>query len=672
MEFVVTRQEAMAGELKELMLKGLLTEAEVKQIVTRRTAFESALIRLEPKKGDYLRYIEYLMALEALRRKRMKRLDLSGKGPSKADYCLVEAQFNVFERAVRRFKDDISLWVQFIEHARREKAVVLTGKLTARALQLHPNSIPLYILSAKHQMEAQTPGSARMIFQRGLRLNPQSVELWTEYLKMELAYIETLRKELRRTRDLRKQVVKRAKKKGEDVPAELREVIKEDEGLKEVMDGAIVREVLRSAVEACPHLPLFTALRRLLFNHPTPLRESLLSELQAWLNKRLPHNPQAIKLSALWWIDDNWVEGSDLVDLLHSANSKMMAAVKSEDVASAEMGGLYAQWISQSVRRVNSVPLKEYFTRSLRTLIANLPRSRICSKLLATDLQLCRLRQTQDGATTAKLVARARKYIDLFPSSSEIWISYLEAVKSAEIAEWEALWSEAREKARGNVDELCRIWLWGTPMYDDVQAQDKAYESILKASIQHPCKELHPHVLLQYIDHIYETVPSTSRQNRLQTLFSKYLPSDACYRFCFSKETHADSPSRAIITLLYERWRQIDGEEIEAALRYGAWLLRNGDGRGAKQVLDRTRAILDDEGRAVLDENWVAMMDAPDDEDLDEVEKKGEEDVVHVPPELDVGEDGSDGEGSSASESEDEESEKPVDTSEFISLNCEM
>lgn len=664
----MTRQEAMVGELKELMLKGLLTETEVKHIVARRTAFESALIRLEPKKSDYLRYIEYLMALEALRRKRMKRLDLTGQGPSKADYCLVEAQFNVFERAVRKFKDDISLWVQFIEHARREKAVVLTGKLTARALQLHPSSVPLYILAARHQMEAQTPGGARTMFQRGLRLNPESAELWTEYLKMELSYIETLRRELKRTRDLRKQLIKKAKKKGEEIPDELKDAVQEDENLKEIMDGAIVREVLRNAVEAHPKVALFATLRRLLFNHPTPMRDSLLSELHAWLVKLLPRDPHAIKLSAVWWIDDNWTEGSDIVEKLHSANSKMMAAVKSDDVDSRTMGTLYAQWISQSVRRVNSTPLKEYFTRSLHTLIANLPRTRLCPNLLATDLQLAALRQPETNAK-AKSVTRARKYVDLFPTSAEIWIPYLSLAKDAGTAEWRTLWDEAREKARGTVDELCRIWLWGIPLFDNTKAKDEIYEELLKASMQHACKDLHPHLLLQYIDHLYETVPSKSRQSRLQHLVSNYLPSDACYRFCFSKEAHSEDPLKAILTLLYERWRQIDGEEVEAALRYGDWLLRTGDGKGAKQVIDRTRTILDDDGRALLDENWVAILNAPDDEDLEEAEQE-EEDVVHVPLELEVENDASDA-ASASSEGEQEGAKNPLDTSDFISLNVE-
>lgn len=42
----------------------------------KRTAFESALVRRIPQKGDFLRYAAYEMGLEALRRRRVKRLSL--------------------------------------------------------------------------------------------------------------------------------------------------------------------------------------------------------------------------------------------------------------------------------------------------------------------------------------------------------------------------------------------------------------------------------------------------------------------------------------------------------------------------------------------------------------------------------------------------------------------
>ena len=64
----------MLAELKDLGEKGLFSPAEIKQIIKKRTAFETALVRRIPNKNDYLRYAAYEMGLEALRRKRATRL----------------------------------------------------------------------------------------------------------------------------------------------------------------------------------------------------------------------------------------------------------------------------------------------------------------------------------------------------------------------------------------------------------------------------------------------------------------------------------------------------------------------------------------------------------------------------------------------------------------------
>jgi hypothetical protein len=87
----------MLAELKDLIEKGLFTavsflasfnpiysreiveiyspvQAETKQIMKKRTAFETALVRRVPKKSDFVRYVAYEMGLEQLRRKRVDRL----------------------------------------------------------------------------------------------------------------------------------------------------------------------------------------------------------------------------------------------------------------------------------------------------------------------------------------------------------------------------------------------------------------------------------------------------------------------------------------------------------------------------------------------------------------------------------------------------------------------
>lgn len=63
-----------------------------------------------------------------------------------------------------------------------------------RALRLHPNVPALYVLAAAHELAYLSPATARTLLQRGLRINPESVDLWREYVRMELGYVESLRK----------------------------------------------------------------------------------------------------------------------------------------------------------------------------------------------------------------------------------------------------------------------------------------------------------------------------------------------------------------------------------------------------------------------------------------------------------------------------------------------
>ena len=118
----------------------------------KRTAFETALTRRVPKKNDFLRYAAYEKGLEALRRKRAERISTWAyflhistlliqdgviievpKGPPTiSDYALVRRQFQIFERAIKKFKSDTGLWIQYIQVAKKEGARSLVGRITAR------------------------------------------------------------------------------------------------------------------------------------------------------------------------------------------------------------------------------------------------------------------------------------------------------------------------------------------------------------------------------------------------------------------------------------------------------------------------------------------------------------------------------------------------------------
>lgn len=63
-----------------------------------------------------------------------------------------------------------------------------------RALKLHPTTILFYTLAAQHELNQGSPSAARNILQRGIRLNPENVEIWDAYVKMELGWVEMLRR----------------------------------------------------------------------------------------------------------------------------------------------------------------------------------------------------------------------------------------------------------------------------------------------------------------------------------------------------------------------------------------------------------------------------------------------------------------------------------------------
>jgi U3 small nucleolar RNA-associated protein 6 len=132
------RLEQSLPELQDLVHKELFTQDEVKAIIQKRTQYEHTLLRRNAKKADFLRYTEYEMNLEALRKKRQKR---SSNAPSISfsnsekpgrktisDYAGPKRIGNIFKRATTRFHD-IGLWLAYIEFSKLQGSPKLVGKL---------------------------------------------------------------------------------------------------------------------------------------------------------------------------------------------------------------------------------------------------------------------------------------------------------------------------------------------------------------------------------------------------------------------------------------------------------------------------------------------------------------------------------------------------------------
>jgi len=223
-----------------------------------------------------LRYITHELNLEELRRLRKNKASLSKSTPS--DHAGKQLVHFIFERALRKFRGDLELWLQYLDYCCSTSSHKAHSRALAQALQLFPRTAGLWIRAASYEFfEHSSPPAARVLMQRGLRLNGQeSALLWTQYFKLEVLYVNKLRgrrvalglgeggrkeegeeEEEGEEGEEEREGVKVPRLEGEDEVAE--EEAKEEEeddprarSVRAVLAGAVPRVVYLSAIKARP------------------------------------------------------------------------------------------------------------------------------------------------------------------------------------------------------------------------------------------------------------------------------------------------------------------------------------------------------------------------------------------------------------------------------------
>ncbi|KAL5335725.1 U3 small nucleolar RNA-associated protein 6-domain-containing protein [Aspergillus crustosus] len=177
--------EKSVPELKEYEQKKIFTKEEITSIIKKRSDFEHKINARGSQPIDFVRYAEYEMNLDSLRRIRVKRMGIRSTG-----FSGQRRIFFVLDRATRKFHGDIGLWIQSIDYARRQKAYKKLSTILMDALRLHPSNADLWIYAAQYSIDDHADMSqARTYMQRGLRLCKSSRKLWIQYAKLELIYI---------------------------------------------------------------------------------------------------------------------------------------------------------------------------------------------------------------------------------------------------------------------------------------------------------------------------------------------------------------------------------------------------------------------------------------------------------------------------------------------------
>lgn len=193
-ELVQKNIEGFIPELEQMERTGLVTRDQVREILRRRKRFEYRLRRRKKSKEDYLTYIQYELNLYELLQKRRSRLRITEKRPE-VDFMIAKRINKLFKKAVLMFSGDSKLWLSHIDFCVRMGWNHAVGTLYTRMLNLHSHRPEIWVAAAKWQLECNSsPEMARKLLQRGLLFNNKSVLLWHEYFRMELIFVDKMRK----------------------------------------------------------------------------------------------------------------------------------------------------------------------------------------------------------------------------------------------------------------------------------------------------------------------------------------------------------------------------------------------------------------------------------------------------------------------------------------------
>ncbi|KAL6253286.1 U3 snoRNP protein [Rhinocladiella similis] len=177
--------EQSVPELKEYERKNIFSADEIISITRKRSDFEHKINARGPTPSDYARYAEFEINVEALRRKRVKRLGIKSTAHNGKRRI-----FFVFDRGTRKHPGDVDLWLQAIDFARKQKAYKKLQEIFAKVLRLHPRKSDLWTYAAQFAVDENGDMTeARSYMQRGLRFCKSSRAMWLEYGRLEMSHI---------------------------------------------------------------------------------------------------------------------------------------------------------------------------------------------------------------------------------------------------------------------------------------------------------------------------------------------------------------------------------------------------------------------------------------------------------------------------------------------------
>ncbi|CAG8522616.1 3654_t:CDS:10 [Cetraspora pellucida] len=605
--------EKMVPELEDYERKELFSKQEIKSIIRQRTNFEYSLKKRPCQKIDFLKYIEYEMNLEQLRKKRKERLAIRGK-TSISDYAIIRRLYHIFDRAVIKFKGDISLWLQYIDFAKSAGAGKLLGKIFGRALQFHPTKPLFWILAAKWEFDANANITAsRALLQRSLRLNPGSSQLWHEYFKLELAYIEKIK--------ARRKILGISSEPSSLENSNLGDVIlisghvdenKFNDDDNEMLCGEIARTVYLNAINAFRQQFVSICYE---FSDTQMIQDTIYESIRNNFGKNAEARAYIAERHLFSTLD---VETPEFEVAVKNSVNEFQQSV--EELADKEMWYLFTKFLKKYLHKVTDKNLNYYFIKLLSQAYETATSLNLASEKMYVEWILESLDSNSKNALDI-----AKQATDIYPQNSELWIKRVGVVMSLEEPRDKSvneLYSLALKKNPASVVLWDSYLSWNLSKWKDGGLESHELEKVFTASVskvaslslslittdEHDPKKAKNKVVDRYLTWADEVGELKKTRQVYKSLLSKILPTLEFYQTCIQiEEKHITSPmtpdTKTHLEWLYDRVCQFDN----APCGYIKFLLVNNERPRAISIYEKAMKIVEDP--AFL-ESWYRQMNA--------------------------------------------------------------
>ncbi|CAG8546737.1 33902_t:CDS:2, partial [Racocetra persica] len=416
--------------------------------------------------------------------------------------------------------------------------------------------------------------ASRALLQRSLRLNPGSIQLWHEYFKLELVYIEKI-KARRRILGISSEPSSLENSNTGDVIliSELVEENKFNEDDNKMLCGEIVRAVYLNAINAIPDNLAFRQQFVNIcyeFSDTQIIQDTIYESIRKDFGKNAKARAYIAERHLFSMLD---VEKPEFEVAVKNSVNEFQQSV--EELADKEMWYLFTKFLNKYLHKITDKNLNYYFVKLLSQAYETAASLNLVSEKMYVEWIEWFLESHDSNSKNALEIAK--QATDIYPQSSELWIKRIGVVMSLEELQVNELYGLALKKNPASVVLWDSYISWNLSKWKDGGLEDHELEKAFTASVskvaslslslittdEHHPKKAKNKVVDRYLTWADEVGGLKKTRQVYKSLLSKILPTLEFYQTCIQiEEKHITSPmtpdAKTHLEWLYDRACQFD------------------------------------------------------------------------------------------------------------------